>query len=72
MPESKIDRIIADLIRRIESGEFPPGSRLPSRGQLAAEYEVSEQTARNATLALRFAGLVESVPRGGFYVRKRD
>jgi GntR family transcriptional regulator len=57
------------ITARIRSGEWRPGTRLPSRAQLAAEYGVSEQTVRIATDRLRVAGLLESVPRGGYYVR---
>jgi len=68
---TKTQRVIDDLTRRITAREFPPGTRLPSRVKLAEEYGVSTQTVRNATTELRHAGLVESVPRGGIYVRRR-
>lgn len=68
-PETKKQRVIDDLTRRIRAGEWRPGTRLPSRAQLAAEYEVSEQTIRDATRELVGAGLLESVRRGGLYVR---
>ena len=68
-PETKKQRVIDDLTRRIRAGEWRPGTRLPSRARLAAEYEVSEQTIRDATRELVTAGLLESVRRGGLYVR---
>lgn len=71
-PETKRQRLIDDLTRRIAAGEFPPGSRLPSRSRLAEEYGVSTQTARDATRELRMAGLVEAVPRGGIYVKRQE
>ncbi|MFC6017816.1 GntR family transcriptional regulator [Plantactinospora solaniradicis] len=67
--ETKKQRVIADLTRRIRAGEWRPGTRIPSRAQLAAEYGVSEQTIRDATRELVTAGLLESVRRGGLYVR---
>ncbi|MEO3930930.1 winged helix-turn-helix domain-containing protein [Micromonosporaceae bacterium B7E4] len=68
-PGSLTQRVIDDLTRRIHAGEWRPGTRLPSRAQLAAEYGVSEQTIRNAGRELVTAGLLESVRRGGWYVR---
>lgn len=68
-PGSKTQRVVDDLTRRIAAGEWRPGTRLPGRARLAAEYEVSEQTIRNAGRELVAAGLLESVRRGGLYVR---
>ncbi|WP_233604565.1 winged helix-turn-helix domain-containing protein [Micromonospora sp. HM5-17] len=68
---TKTQRVMDDLTARIRSGEYPPGVRLPSRRELAVAYGVSEQTIRNATYRLAVAGLLESVPRGGYYVRRR-
>jgi GntR family transcriptional regulator len=67
--DTKKQRVIDDLTRRIRAGEWRPGTRIPSRAQLAAEYEVSEQTIRDATREMVTAGLLESVRRGGLYVR---
>ena len=36
----KYAQVIAELQRRIESGEYPPGSLLPSEHQLSAEFGV--------------------------------
>ncbi|NEC67365.1 GntR family transcriptional regulator [Streptomyces sp. SID9727] len=38
--------IAADIIRRIEAGEWPAGAPLPSRRALAAEYGVGGRTDR--------------------------
>lgn len=37
------------LLAKIRSGEFPPGSRIPSEHQLAATYGIGRPTARQAT-----------------------
>ncbi|GAA4917571.1 GntR family transcriptional regulator [Streptomonospora salina] len=53
----------------ILSGEFDPGSRLPSRTRLARAHGVSEQVSRHALRLLVSEGLVEARPGSGYYVR---
>jgi DNA-binding GntR family transcriptional regulator len=65
-------RVVADdLRRRIEEGEFPPGSPLPSLAALTQEYGVGRTTAAKAVASLREAGLVESVKGWGSFVKER-
>lgn len=61
-------RIVADIRQRIESGELPPGGRVPSTRQLVADYGVAMATATKALSALRQAGLVRPVPGVGTVV----
>jgi GntR family transcriptional regulator len=68
---TKTQQLIDDITRRIQSGEWSPGTRLPSRTALAEEYGVSTQTVRIAAERLKAAGVIESVERGGYYVRRR-
>ena len=64
-------RQIADVLRgRIASGEYPPGSALPAITALAAEFGVTTNTVRKALGILKDAGLIESVPGYGTFVRK--
>lgn len=63
-------QVADDLRRRIETGEFPGGSPLPSLSALEDQYKVSRTTARKAIGALRDAGLVESVRGWGTFVRQ--
>jgi DNA-binding GntR family transcriptional regulator len=58
-------RIAAVLRQRIESGEYPPDSRIPSRVTLASEFGVSPETAAKAIRILRDEGLVLVVPSYG-------
>ena len=51
--------IAAELTRRIEAQEFPPGSLLPSEADLAAEFEVTRMTVRQALAGLAAIGLIE-------------
>lgn len=61
-------RIVADIRQRIESGELPPGSRVPSTRRIIADYGVAMATASKALSALRQAGLVYPVPGVGTVV----
>jgi DNA-binding GntR family transcriptional regulator len=52
--------------RRIESGELPPGSRLPSIDSIAQQYEVARTTAQKVVEALRDEGLAVTSPMGTY------
>lgn len=56
-------RIAADVQRRIAAGEWRPGDQLPSRTELAAEYDIHPQTVRLAVGLLRRHGIVEGEAR---------
>ena len=63
-------RQIAAILRaRIESGEYPKGSRIPTESELVETYEVARTTARRSIALLREEGLVMTVPQRGTYVR---
>ena len=64
-------RVADDLRGRIEAGEFPAGSMLPSLASLAEHYRVGRTTARKAVGALRDEGLVETVRGWGMFVSQR-
>jgi DNA-binding GntR family transcriptional regulator len=68
-PARAHDRIVDDLRRRISRQGSPPGAALPSESQLAAEFSVSRGTVRAALSSLARAGLIESVPARGWYVK---
>ena len=61
-------RVADDLRQRIEHGEWPAGSRLPSRSQLAERYGVGSNVAIAAIRRLRAEGLVVSRAGSGVYV----
>jgi DNA-binding FadR family transcriptional regulator len=56
-------QVASQLIRAIEAGQFPVGSRLSPEQQLAQEFGVSRPTVREALSCLQFAGYIE--PRRG-------
>ncbi|GGO27607.1 hypothetical protein GCM10011576_52460 [Micromonospora parathelypteridis] len=60
--------IEADLLRRIGSGEFPRGQRLPTYDELAAEYGSARRTVARAVEALKARGIVVGVRGSGVYV----
>jgi len=61
---------IAEIIRkRIATGEYPKGSRIPTESEMVETWEVARTTARRAIALLREEGLVDTVPQRGSYVR---
>lgn len=64
-PYRQLGAIVA---RRIESGEYPRGSRLPSEADFMEEFELGRSTVRRAMAWLREQGLAETVPTRGTYV----
>ena len=64
--------IAAELLKLIESGEFPPGSRLPGERDLAERFGVSRVTVREAEIALEAQGWLAIRTGSGVYVRQRD
>ncbi|MFG2057862.1 GntR family transcriptional regulator [Micromonospora sp. NPDC048930] len=57
--------IAAELRAAIESGEYPPGSQLPTEHDLAARFDVSRETVRRALASLKAAGLVVTATKSG-------
>lgn len=70
MPQQRYEQVADDLLRRIRSGEFPPGSRLPSRAELGRQYDVSDSVIGKAMIIVRATGLVETLEGVGVYVRE--
>lgn len=65
-------RQIANWLRaRIESGEFPPGRRIPSEKDITDELGVARTTARRAIRVLADEGLVVTTPGRGSHVVQR-
>jgi DNA-binding FadR family transcriptional regulator len=62
------DQMLDDLRSRILSGELARGARLPSEKELAAHYDVSGPTVREAIRALSATSLVEARHGSGTYV----
>lgn len=64
-------RGIADELRqRIDSGELPPGSRVPGENDLMDQYDVERPTARQALEVLKNEGLIIAKRGSGTFVRE--
>jgi DNA-binding GntR family transcriptional regulator len=62
-------RQVADVIRhRIDTGEYPGCSAIPSIMKLTAEFGVAEATVRKALDALKQDGVLIAAPRRGTFV----
>lgn len=74
MSEKPQDRLYRDLARlltaELAAGRFAVGARLPAERELAATYNVSRPTVREAMIALEVQGLVEVKVGSGAYVRR--
>ena len=60
--------IAAELRRQIESGELPPGARVPSTRAIVDQWGVAMATATKVLTELRHQGLVRAVPGVGTVV----
>jgi DNA-binding GntR family transcriptional regulator len=67
----KYAQVIAELQRRMESGEYPPGSLLPSEHQLSGEFAIARPTVVRALRVLRQEGWIETQQGKGSFVRGR-
>ncbi len=65
--ETAYRRIYGELRDRIVAGDWPPGARLPSKRQTAADYGVSVITAEHAYSLLCDEGYAEARERSGTY-----
>lgn len=61
---------LADAMSRLIA-TLPPGSKLPSENEIAAEHGISHMTARNVLLELERRHLVRRVRGSGTYVARR-
>jgi GntR family transcriptional regulator len=61
-------QIAEDIIDRIERGEYPAGSVLPSRSELAAIYSVGTTTADSAMAIVIDRGYAFGEPGRGTFV----
>jgi DNA-binding GntR family transcriptional regulator len=65
-------QIAGILRRRIESGQYPPDTRIPTESELVEAFEVARTTARRAIAVLREEGLIYTVPQRGSYVTRKS
>lgn len=65
------DQLYEQILRRIVSGEYAEGARLPSEKQLSEAFDVSRPVVREALSRLQVDGLVMARQGSGTYVRGR-
>ena len=63
--------IESEMLQRISSGDWPPGTRLANEFQLAEEFGVSQGTVRKALSGLLARGLVHRRPKHGTVVAEQ-
>ena len=69
MAEKRLYHTIANkILELIDSGVFPPGSRLPGERDLAEKFGVSRVAVREAEIALQAQGRIEIKVGSGAYV----
>lgn len=63
-------RVAAVLLEKIREGGFAPGSRLPTEHVMAQRFGVSRTVIREAIIALKSEGVVETRQGSGAFVRQ--
>jgi len=67
----KYAQVVTELQRRIEKGDYPPGTLLPSEHQLVEAFGVSRPTIVKSLAALRQDGWIDTQQGKGSFVRGR-
>jgi DNA-binding GntR family transcriptional regulator len=67
----KYAQVVAEIKRRIEQGDYPPGTLLPSEHQLVQDFGVSRPTIVKSLSALRQDGWIDTQQGRGSFVRGR-
>jgi GntR family transcriptional regulator len=67
----KYAQLVAEIKRRIERGDYPPGSLLPSEHQLVEDFGVSRPTVVKSLSMLRQDGWIDTQQGKGSFVRGR-
>jgi DNA-binding GntR family transcriptional regulator len=67
----KYAQVVAEIKKRIERGDYPAGSLLPSEHQLVTDFGVSRPTIVQALSSLRQDGWIDTQQGRGSFVRGR-
>lgn len=70
MPRARYKSLVDTFAGAIRSGQMPPGTRLPTHRQLAAEHGLALVTASRVYTELEAMGLVSGEPGRGTFVRE--
>lgn len=66
--EPYLDRVLRQIREKVATGEWPPGHKLPTHQQLAAEFGVGMTTIRQAVRELKQAGVLDGHQGVGVFV----
>ncbi|MFC7292712.1 FadR/GntR family transcriptional regulator [Hirschia litorea] len=64
------NKVANEILKMIDSGMYPPGTRLPGERELATKFDVSRVVIREAEISLEAVGRVEIKVGSGVYVRE--
>jgi DNA-binding GntR family transcriptional regulator len=67
----KYAQVVAEIKKRIDRGDYPPGTLLPSEHQLVADFGVSRPTIVKSLSTLRQEGWIDTQQGRGSFVRGR-
>lgn len=70
LSETKTDKIVNELYRRITEGIYKAGEQLPSERELATELKITRATIRTALLRLQSENAIDIIPSKGIFVRR--
>lgn len=68
MKAYKFEVFTAVIEKNIQEGIFKPGYKLPSVREIKEQYQISISSVQNGYEYLMITGLVESIPKSGYYV----
>jgi GntR family transcriptional regulator len=68
---SDVQRITGELQAAIRNGVYPPGSAMPGKGALAAQYEVSTEDIHKALNVLRARMYLRRIEGQGMFVAQQ-
>jgi GntR family transcriptional regulator len=64
-PTPRYQKLLSELVLRVQSGLYPVGSLLPTEHQLCDEFQLSRFTVREALRRMAEMGMVERLTRQG-------
>ena len=64
----RYEEFTAAIEKNIETGIYKPGHKLPSVRSIMETYKISIGTVQKGYEYLQIKGLIESIPKSGFYV----
>lgn len=67
-----VDSVFNDMMAKILSGEWKVGGKIPSENELAAQFNVSRNSLRQALNRFNALGIIESRHGDGSYIRAMD